>query len=146
MNNTTVAVRWSSRTASPARWPSPLALAASVIVGGTVASVALASSGEHDPHDCFIVHAVPGCSDLACAIMTCADDPSCCESTWDAICVAYANQQCTSRLGDLDGDDSVGPSDLGRMLSFWGLPEGDVTGDFVCSGLDIAVLLANWTE
>ena len=136
-----------SSARSPSSWrPGPFRVpgfATAAALG--FAAAAPASPSSHESYDCFTVHAVPSCDDRTCSDATCAVDPSCCETDWDAFCVAEANSECTSRLGDLNGDDRVDPTDLGRMLSFWGLPEGDVTGDLVCSGIDLAVLLANWT-
>jgi hypothetical protein len=60
-------------------------------------------------------------------------------------------------IGDLDGDDLVGGSDLGILLLAWGackppgpLPGGngtcpaDLTGDETVDGADLGILLLNW--
>ena len=50
------------------------------------------------------------------------------------------------RLGpDLDGDGTVGGSDLGILLGAWGTPLGDLTGDGTTGGADLGVLLGAWT-
>ena len=50
------------------------------------------------------------------------------------------------RLGpDLDGDGTVGGSDLGILLGAWGTPLGDLTGDGTTGGADLGALLGAWT-
>ncbi len=43
---------------------------------------------------CFEVHATPGCDDAACCETVCADDPFCCTTEWDSLCVTGANSLC----------------------------------------------------
>jgi hypothetical protein len=44
--------------------------------------------------DCFTASRVGGCSDAACCEAVCTIDPTCCDSAWDAACVAEANANC----------------------------------------------------
>lgn len=47
--------------------------------------------------------------------------------------------------GDLDGDGSVGGSDLGLLLGAWDLAgPGDLDGDGIVSGADLGLLLGQW--
>ncbi len=56
----------------------------------------------------------------------------------------------TEVLGDLNGDDAVGPADLAILLSGWGpcggVCPGDLNGDGEVSAIDLAVLLAAWSD
>lgn len=45
---------------------------------------------------------------------------------------------------DLDGDGSVGPSDLTDVLSSWGGPGGDLDGDGTTGPADLTELLSSW--
>ncbi len=48
---------------------------------------------------------------------------------------------------DLDGDDKVGGSDVGVMLSLWGGPgSGDLDGDGIVAGGDFGLLLSAWGD
>ncbi len=49
-------------------------------------------------------------------------------------------------VGDLNGDGMVNGADLAQLLSLWGadIPE-DLSGDDVINGADLAALLSNWT-
>jgi len=50
-------------------------------------------------------------------------------------------------LGDLDGNGSVGPKDLGLMLGSWGTGSaGDLDGDGVVGSLDLGLLLGAWGD
>jgi hypothetical protein len=76
---------------------------------------------------CFATHTAPACDDEACCRLVCAVDPYCCTSSWDANCVAVAEQTCTSCSqpqqscpGDLNGDGQIDGADLGAMLVGWG--------------------------
>lgn len=54
----------------------------------------------------------------------------------------------TIKLGDLNGDDIIGSTDLGILLGSWGPCGGfcpsDVTGDGVVNSADLAALLGSW--
>ncbi len=43
---------------------------------------------------CFDVHPTPGCEDETCCTSVCGFDPFCCETAWDAVCVAEAIVLC----------------------------------------------------
>jgi hypothetical protein len=58
-------------------------------------------------------------------------------------------------LGDIDGDGSVGATDLGALLNAWGpidpglpfdplAPDADLNGDGDVGGQDLAILLGGW--
>ena len=48
-------------------------------------------------------------------------------------------------LGDLDGDGSVGASDIAILLNGWGgAGPADLNGDGTVNGADLATLLSNW--
>jgi len=52
---------------------------------------------------------------------------------------------CEVRLGDLDGDGRVGPSDLAILLAAWGSSgPADLDGDGTVGAADLAALLAVW--
>jgi hypothetical protein len=46
--------------------------------------------------------------------------------------------------GDLDGNGVVNGADLAAVLAYWGTPAGDVNGDGTTDGSDLAVVLGNW--
>ncbi|MFM1833308.1 MAG: hypothetical protein RLZZ461_1624 [Planctomycetota bacterium] len=53
--------------------------------------------------------------------------------------------------GDLNGDDSVGPPDLGILLAVWGTDGGkisgaDINGDGTVSAGDLGLLVGSWGE
>lgn len=45
--------------------------------------------------NCCVSHAGPGCDDAACQAAVCADDPFCCNNTWDSACANAAINECT---------------------------------------------------
>ncbi|MFM7051370.1 MAG: zinc-dependent metalloprotease family protein, partial [Planctomycetota bacterium] len=49
---------------------------------------------------CFVPHATPSCGDYFCCMEVCVIDISCCDSAWDAGCVAAANARCGAQCGD----------------------------------------------
>ncbi len=51
-------------------------------------------------------------------------------------------------MGDIDGDDMVGVSDLLALIDVWGTPatDADINGDGVVNILDLLVVLATWGE
>lgn len=56
--------------------------------------------------------------------------------------VAAAQNFC---VADLDGDRTVGPADLGIVLSNWQSgPAGDLTGDGQTDSADLGILLSRW--
>lgn len=48
------------------------------------------------PASCFTAHAQGACSDAVCCSVVCQIDSTCCTQSWDAICVAIAEQTCVS--------------------------------------------------
>jgi hypothetical protein len=53
----------------------------------------------------------------------------------------------TLRIGDLDGNGVVDGADLALLLGAWGPCPGcaaDLDGDGVVSGADLAILLGDW--
>lgn len=56
--------------------------------------------------------------------------------------------QCTPAIpGDLDGDGIVAGSDLAIMLNNWnGIGIGDINSDGGVDGIDLGILLNNWTN
>ena len=50
--------------------------------------------GDPDAGSCFSVHTGGACADVTCCEAVCAQDPSCCQSSWDNICVALAGVNC----------------------------------------------------
>lgn len=119
-----------------------LLAATSIVAAGWIGSnTALGVGGT----DCFVVHPVPGCGEAGCESEICLHDVHCCVVAWDAFCVGYANLSCANRLGDLNGDDKIGGSDLACLLSRWGSPAGDLNGDSFTDSVDLGLLLGNWT-
>jgi hypothetical protein len=44
--------------------------------------------------DCCADNGTVGCADAACCETVCADDPFCCEATWDGVCAELAQDLC----------------------------------------------------
>ncbi len=57
-----------------------------------------------DAENCFVVHATPGCDDVACCELVCADDPFCCDVEWDDACVQFAQLTCPPGPCIAEGD------------------------------------------
>ena len=51
---------------------------------------------------------------------------------------------CGECQGDLNGDGLVDGQDLATLLSSWGESGADLTGDRVVDGADLALLLGLW--
>lgn len=59
--------------------------------------------------------------------------------------VKIVNIGCSSVIGDINGDGLVNGFDLATLLSQWGGPgSGDLNGDQIVGGSDLAFLLSNW--
>ena len=95
--------------------------------------------------DCAVIRSQPGCADAACCEEVCRVDAYCCLVAWDAECVGRA-VECGRPDPDLDGDGTVGGSDLGLLLSLWGTddPGADLDLDGMVGGGDLGILLAAW--
>ncbi len=102
--------------------------------------------GSPTAGSCAVEHATPACADADCCIAVCTVDGFCCDTAWDAACVAGQRALCLAP-GDIDGDGAVGPVDLAIVLNQWG--DAGVPADLDASGVvdagDLAVVLANWT-
>jgi hypothetical protein len=96
---------------------------------------------------CLSASALPGCGDAACCEVVCVVDPICCLAAWDAICAAEAGAECSfAPLGDLDGNGMVNGADLAALLAGWGSPgSSDLDGSGMTDAADLAILLAAWT-
>jgi hypothetical protein len=44
--------------------------------------------------DCFVVDGTPGCADPVCCSQVCAQDPFCCNTSWDLACSLGAAELC----------------------------------------------------
>ncbi|TVQ57858.1 MAG: hypothetical protein EA377_00545, partial [Phycisphaerales bacterium] len=44
--------------------------------------------------DCCESNDTPFCDDATCCAQVCADDPFCCDTSWDGICASTANNEC----------------------------------------------------
>lgn len=105
--------------------------------------------GNPNAAGCLNPHPTPGCNKPLCCDAICTLDPTCCEEAWDASCAAAAVKFCvgTACEGDLDGDDVVGGSDLAILLGAWGRGGGgpaDLTNDGTVDAADLAILLGAW--
>jgi hypothetical protein len=47
---------------------------------------------------------------------------------------------------DLDGDGSVGGSDIAMILGAWGTPDADIDGNGTTGGSDLALVLGSWGD
>ena len=48
---------------------------------------------------CLTVHSPGGCDSAPCCLAVCTIDPTCCTASWDAGCVAFANDSCVGYCG-----------------------------------------------
>src|SRR5690606_26734452 len=44
--------------------------------------------------NCYVAHEALGCNDFDCCFAACSDDPFCCQTEWDVICVDQAFDVC----------------------------------------------------
>jgi len=51
---------------------------------------------------CFVSNGTPGCDDEECCLLICAQDPFCCDTSWDGICASAATAQCDVEPCDLE--------------------------------------------
>ena len=58
--------------------------------------ISCACGGGGAEASCAIVHAAPGCASITCCNAVCNSDPFCCGVTWDASCVAAADELCAT--------------------------------------------------
>ncbi|MDI9402485.1 MAG: hypothetical protein QM516_01310 [Limnohabitans sp.] len=115
--------------------------------GSAAGSIAIAcetSCGAPTSGACNIVHAGVGCNDASCCATVCANDPYCCDSTWDAQCVGEAQNWCFTP-GDFDFDGDIDAADLAELLAGWGLGGAtDIDGDGLTGASDLSMLLGSW--
>jgi hypothetical protein len=110
--------------------------------------VVTTACGSPNAASCCVVHDSPGCANAECCRNVCVIDPYCCDFQWDSLCVSETKANCTTcagGTGDLNGDGVVNGVDLAELLSNWGLPGGDVNGDGTTDANDLAILLSNWS-
>ncbi len=50
--------------------------------------------GKPATGSCLVPHENPNCRDVTCCERVCSVDPRCCETTWDATCVEFAERFC----------------------------------------------------
>ena len=60
---------------------------------------------------CATPSELPGCVDPGCEAMVCEGDAFCCDSAWDGVCVAAANELCPI-CGEAPSDCCTEPSEL----------------------------------
>ncbi|MFN9078715.1 MAG: GC-type dockerin domain-anchored protein, partial [bacterium] len=100
--------------------------------------------------DCLVVHPTPYCNTPECCSTVCAADPFCCNNQWDSLCASAAISTCASCApkcpADLDGNGTVGASDLAGLLNAWGTANAaaDLDGNGVVGAPDLAALLNAW--
>lgn len=111
-------------------------------------AVACGGGGPCDaPHDGI------GCDDLLCCSRVCIADPFCCQVQWDALCAKEGFQLCAGPaecdglcLGDITGDGLVAGADIAVVLGAWQTndPCADLDGSGLVGGADLALVLGNW--
>jgi hypothetical protein len=57
--------------------------------------------------DCLTEHPGPGCRDEGCCTNICADDPFCCEVSWDRMCVEATTTTCASNFEHASCDTAL---------------------------------------
>ncbi|MBL9149559.1 MAG: hypothetical protein JNM94_12790 [Phycisphaerae bacterium] len=61
--------------------------------------------------DCCEEQNTPGCEDITCCNVVCAQDPFCCEDEWDSLCAGDADELCGSLCGPVCGDTICEPGE-----------------------------------
>jgi hypothetical protein len=83
--------------------------------------------------DCFVNNGTPGCDDVECCLAVCAQDPFCCDVSWDGICADEALITCDSEPSACcfpDGTcQEITPADC---VNSGGTPQGSGT---LCKGV-----------
>jgi len=139
-----------------------------------VVEIEAVGCGDAAAGECFVPHTGVGCSDADCCFNTCAADPFCCQTNWDATCANYANVtcggcgdpstgSCTSVHGPYCSNftccQSVCAADPFCCESGWDLAcvngaivtclggcVGDIDGNGAVDGADLGLLLSNWGQ
>jgi subtilisin-like proprotein convertase family protein len=63
--------------------------------------------------NCFQANGTPGCNDPDCCFAVCAQDPFCCDTSWDGICANEAQAKCGNPVC---GGPGTGPCNLPSNL------------------------------
>ncbi|MEC9373884.1 MAG: hypothetical protein VYC34_08570, partial [Planctomycetota bacterium] len=144
--------RWFSNDASAAPNTEPFFVDISADNGPWVNVETIGPAGEGTSggwifHEFTVSDFVSPSSNVRVRFVTQDPDPgSLVEAAVDDFNVTYIECAVTkSCVGDLDGDGSVGASDLGALLGSWGLT--DVPGDLDGGGVgasDLGTLLGSW--
>ena len=108
-----------------------------------------AACGDPGSGSCDIPNNNPGCDDAECCAEVCEQDPFCCQEVWDPECAKKAADICddcpADCVGDLNGDNVVDGADLAVLLGDWdGSGCADLDGNGIVDGSDLAMLLGNW--
>jgi len=101
--------------------------------------------------ECCAPHDGPGCDTPACCAAVCEVSPYCCTIVWDALCVHQSKQYpacpCNQLFcaGDLTGDAMVDGDDLAIILGGWGsIGAADLDDNGVVGHGDLTVLFGGW--
>ena len=75
---------------------------------GTVCEAVGGTCGDPDSGECDQANGSPACADEDCCNSVCEVDPSCCDQSWDLVCVAVAENICggTCTVSSEAGDQS----------------------------------------
>ena len=99
--------------------------------------------------DCVTENGTPGCDDDACCQIVCTEDPVCCVTEWDVLCVQEALDLCFGPPCPWDcqiiPDGSVNVPDFLALLAQWG--QVNTSCDFDGGGVEVTdflVMLGNW--
>ena len=92
---------------------------------------------------CCTAHFEPGCDDLACCELVCANDDLCCDpfNGWDAVCANSALRLCPERclcgiFGDFNADGGVDLRDVARLFRCLSGPAGGGPSADGCACVD----------
>lgn len=72
---------------------------AACVAAAEVACLPLGVCGLSTAGDCFEIHQNPACADESCCTQVCAQDPPCCDASWDSLCVQRAYATCSTPAG-----------------------------------------------
>lgn len=68
--------------------------------------------GDPASGSCYSVHSSGACADITCCEAVCAQDPSCCQSSWDNMCVGLAGVYCAGTCTINPPQGAVSESEL----------------------------------
>jgi hypothetical protein len=96
--------------------------------------------------DCCVAHGGIGCDDPACTDLVCAQDPFCCDVSWDGLCAQTANASCPicSGVPETCGNGAIDdPSEVcdgldlgGESCTTQGFDAGALGCGPTCTGFD----------